>query len=106
MFENALVGVDGRQGGRDAIALASQLVLAGGKITLLHAHEGLMRPTHAATPGMVGEERAQARRMLEQASTAAGVSAELLEVESLRPGRALHERAEEQGADLIVVGSC
>lgn len=106
MFENALVGVDGRQGGRDAIALASQLVAPDGKITLLHVHDGVLRPTHAVTPGMVEEEREQAGRMLAQEASAAGLTADLLEVESLRPGRVLHERAEEQGADLIVVGSC
>ena len=106
MFENALVGVDGRQGGRDAIALASEMVGHGGKITLLHVHDGLLRPTHAVTPGMVEEEREAAGRLLEQESRTARVSARLLEVESLHPGRALHERAEEQRADLIVVGSC
>ncbi len=106
MFENALVGVDGRQGGRDGVALASALVGQGAKITLLHVHDGLLRPTHAATPDMVEEERRQAMRLLEQESAAAGISAELMEVESLRPGRVLHERAEEQSADLIVVGSC
>lgn len=106
MFQNAVVGVDGRQGGRDAVALASALVGQGAKITLLHVHDGLLRPTHAATPALVEEERQQARRLLEQESAAAGISAELMEVESLRPGRALHELAEQQGADLIVVGSC
>ena len=33
-------------------------------------------------------------------------TAELLSVESTSPGRGLHEQAEEQSADLLVVGSC
>lgn len=106
MFHNALVGVDGRQGGRDAVALASALVGRGAKITLLHVHDGLSRLTHAATPGTDAQEREKASRLLEQESTAAGISAELVEVESPRPGRVLHEQAEEHAADLIVVGSC
>jgi nucleotide-binding universal stress UspA family protein len=106
MFENALVGVDGRQGGRDAIALASQLTERGGRITLAHAHSGRLRPSRAVTPGMVGQERQSAGEMLEQERAATGISADLLEIESAHPGRALHQRAEEQQADLIVVGSC
>ncbi|HEX7609651.1 MAG TPA: universal stress protein, partial [Solirubrobacteraceae bacterium] len=37
---------------------------------------------------------------------AAKVEAELVAVEDATPGGGLHRRAEEQGADLIVVGSC
>ncbi len=106
MFENVLVGVDGRQGGRDAIALASRLARDSGKITLAHVHSGLLAPIHVATPGMVAQERETAGMLLEQERAAAGITAELLEIESLHPGRALHQLAEEHHADLIVVGSC
>lgn len=106
MFENALVGVDGKQGGRDAMSLASQLVGRGGKITLAHAHGGRLRPTHAVNRGVVEQERQGAADLLERERAAAGILADLLEIESAHPGRALHQRAEEQHADLIVVGSC
>jgi len=36
VFSNVLVGVDGRQGGRDAIALAKQLAAPDGQIALAH----------------------------------------------------------------------
>jgi nucleotide-binding universal stress UspA family protein len=36
VFSNILVGVDGRQGGRDAMALAEQLAAPGGRITPEH----------------------------------------------------------------------
>lgn len=36
MFINVLVGVDGRQGGCDAIALAEELAAPGARITLAH----------------------------------------------------------------------
>ena len=36
MFKQIVVGVDGREGGRDAVALAKLLVAAGGELTLAH----------------------------------------------------------------------
>ena len=106
MFKNVLVGVDGRPNGRDAIALASQLIDPDGKLTLAHVHSGKLRPSHAITPGMVAEEREASHNLLEQERAAADVTADLLSIESMSPGRGLHEQAEEQDADLLVVGSC
>lgn len=40
MFDNVLVGVDGRQGGRDAIALAKALASPAAKLTLAHVYGG------------------------------------------------------------------
>lgn len=40
MFNNALIGVDGRQGGRDAIALARQLARPQTALTLAHVYGG------------------------------------------------------------------
>jgi len=105
MFENVLVGVDGGQNGRDAIALALRLKGPDGELTLAHVHPGLLRATHAATPGMVDEERTSAASLLASERDAAGVDAKLVSIEALTPGRGLHEQAESQGADLLVVGS-
>ena len=44
MFENVLVGVDGRPNGRDAITLAGQLVDRAGTLTLAHVHSGGLDP--------------------------------------------------------------
>ena len=41
MFVKVLVGVDGLQGGRDAVALARILVAAAGEITLAHVYGGV-----------------------------------------------------------------
>ena len=106
MFKNVLVGVDGRPSGRDAIALASQLTNPDGKLTLAHVHSGNLRPSHAISPGLVREEREASHKLLERERTEAGVRAELVSIVSMSPGRGLHEQAEEQNADLIVVGSC
>jgi len=106
MFKKVLVGVDGRPGGRDAIALASQLTDPDGKLTLAHVHTGDLRPSHAIAPGLVREEREASHELLEQERGAADVKAQLISIVSMSPGRGLHEQAEEQNADLIVVGSC
>jgi nucleotide-binding universal stress UspA family protein len=106
MFKNVLVGVDDRQGGRDAIALATHLVDGAGKLTLLNVHSGVLRPVDAAIPGAVGAESERSHVLLEAERKRAGVEAELVSVISSSPGRGLHQQAEEQQADLIVVGSC
>jgi nucleotide-binding universal stress UspA family protein len=95
MFENVLVGIDGRAGGRDAAALASSLMASAGKLTLAYVHTS-----------EVEEEREDALKLLERERAAADVQADLVDVVSTSPGRGLHERAEAQGADLLVVGSC
>ncbi|MFI4984616.1 MAG: universal stress protein [Solirubrobacterales bacterium] len=106
MFKNVLVGVDGRPNGRDAVALASRLTDPDGKLTLAHIHPGGLHPSHAVTPGMVREEREASEKLLEGERAAAAVSAELISIVALSPGRGLHLQAEEQNADLLVVGSC
>ncbi|HEY5286743.1 MAG TPA: universal stress protein [Solirubrobacteraceae bacterium] len=106
MFKNVLVGVDDRQGGRDATALCTHLVAAEGKLTLLNVHSGVLRPVDAAVPGAVAAENERSHALLEAERERAGVQAELVSVVSSSPGRGLHQQAEEQQADLIVVGSC
>lgn len=94
MFKNVLVGVDGRANGRDAIALASQLVDPDGKLTLAHVHRD-----EAA-------EREHSHKLLEDERSGAAVTAELVSVAATSPGTGLHQQAKELGADLLVVGSC
>ena len=106
MFQNVLVGVHGRPNSPDAIALALRLMDSRGQLTLAHVHPGALRPSRAVTPGMVAEECEASERLLEEARAAAGVTARLESVVALSPSRGLHEQAELQAADLIVVGSC
>jgi nucleotide-binding universal stress UspA family protein len=111
MFENVLVGVDGDWGGADAIALGARLLAPGAGLTLVHVRHGAPPGAHAARAD--GPERASAEAggaaapepMLAKARAEAGVDAQLRTVDAASPGRGLHEQAERQGADLIVVGS-
>jgi nucleotide-binding universal stress UspA family protein len=106
MFKNVIVGVDGRANGRDAIALATRLADLAGKLTLAYVHSGSLRPVHAVTPGLVDLEREESHKLLQQERATAEVDAELVSVVATSPGRGLHQQAEEQNADLLVVGSC
>jgi nucleotide-binding universal stress UspA family protein len=106
VFDNVLVGVDGRAYGRDAIALAAQLAGSGGKLTLANVRAGEYQPLSAITPGLIAEERDASMELLERERAEVDVQAELVSVVSASAGAGLHRRAEEQGADLLVVGSC
>jgi nucleotide-binding universal stress UspA family protein len=94
MFKDVLVGVDGRPNGRDAIALARLLMDPGAELTLAFVHGD----------GQGASEEAD--RLLEQERAGAEVEATLLGVTAAKPGLGLHEQAERQKAELLVVGSC
>ena len=94
MFQQVIVGVEGRPGGRDAIALARLLAGSAVRLTLAHVHDGT--PAHAsASLALLEREREQA-----------DVDGELESVAASAPGRGLHELAQARDADLLVVGSC
>ncbi|HUB76786.1 MAG TPA: universal stress protein [Solirubrobacteraceae bacterium] len=107
MFENVVVGIDGSANGQDAIALAAALRAPGGKLTLAHVYTGELRPSTAITPGLAREEQDAAEQLLADARREAGAKdAEVVAVMAYSPGRGLHELAERENADLLVVGSC
>jgi nucleotide-binding universal stress UspA family protein len=105
VFENVLVGVDGRANGRDAIVLAQQLGDPGGRLTLAHVGGGGFDPAHVLGRGAAEKEREASQELLERERATAAVSAELVSVAAPSPGRGLHLQAERQRADLLVVGS-
>ncbi len=105
IFENVLVGVDGSSNGRDAVALALRLASSGAKLTLAHVRSGELDPFQALTPELLDEEREASVALLEGERSAGGVQAELTSIVAASAGSGLHRQAEEQGADLLVVGS-
>jgi nucleotide-binding universal stress UspA family protein len=106
MFDNVLVGVDGRPNGRDAIALAERLAGPDGALTLAHVHRDESNPLKAVQRELLREERATSQGLLAREMAAAQVRAQLASVVASSPGAGLHEQAERQSADLLVVGSC
>lgn len=105
MFKNLIVGVDGREGGRDAIALAYRLVDQDGELTLAFVYSSDARNWRGSTPAYDAAERESERELLEKARDEAGVKARLGWIGSPSAGRGLHELADAISADLIVVGS-
>ena len=77
MFTHIVVGVDGREGGRDAVALARLLVAVGGSLTLAyvvapdaHVHGGTSDAPEASDGG-------RAKALLEAVRGETGVDAHL-----------------------------
>lgn len=104
MYHNVIVGVDGHQGGRDAVALARLLAGPEANLTLAHVQARDLMTTEAYRLAFAGAS--SSKQLLEPEREATGVEAELASVAATSIGRGLHELAEARGADLLVVGSC
>ena len=105
MFKQIVVGVDGRAGGRDAIALARLLLAAGGELTLAHIVPGDAHAYRGASAAYEAPEAGRAEALLETEREETGVQAHLRWRGSSSVGRGLHELCELIGADLVAVGS-
>ena len=105
MFKHVIVGVDGNDGSRDAIALAQRLVEKDGELTLAYVFWGEAHVSRGSSPAYDAAEREQARELLEKSRDQAGIEAQLRWRGSSSVGRGLHELAEATGVDLLVIGS-
>ena len=105
MFNRVVVGVDGEEGGRDAIALAKSLLARGGELTLARIYAGDAYIYRGASAEYTAAERERARELLEKERSDAHVAARLRGRAASSPGRGLHELCESIDADLLVVGS-
>jgi nucleotide-binding universal stress UspA family protein len=107
VFKRIVVGVDGREGGRDALALAAALQrAAGGEIVAVHVYtydRSVLLDEARAVETVLQEDLLTT---LEGELRAVGVSGRPLVEHDPAPARALHAVAEREEADLIVVGSC
>jgi len=105
MFKHVIVGVDGGDGGRDAIALAKLLRGEEGELTLAYVYRRDPDAWRWSSGAYETAERERAQELLEQAREKAGLEAKLRWHGSPSVGRGLHELAEAIDADLLVVGS-
>jgi nucleotide-binding universal stress UspA family protein len=101
-FEDLIVGVDGRPGGRDAIALAKRLVAPSGRITLVHIYRSDSMLGRGATP----LERQEAEALVSRERETADLDADVVIHGDISAGGGLLSVAEQKAADLVVVGSC
>ena len=104
MFTNVLVGVDGRPGGRDAIALARQLAEPPPRLTLTHVYGGAWLIGRAAAL-ILAAGADSSEELLGREAAATAVQADLVSWPSRSVGRGLHELVELKQIDLLVVGS-
>lgn len=104
MFTSVLVGVDGKQGGRDAIALAKQLAGRNARITLAHIYGAGLMPGRGAAL-LLAAELEGSKRLLERERDAAAPGAGLIPYPQHSVGRGLHILAERAAADVIVIGA-
>jgi nucleotide-binding universal stress UspA family protein len=105
MFKTIVVGVDGREGGRDALALAKRVEdLAGGELVAVHIspYEPFPMPDMRLDVEAIGSEEAAA--LFRDQMLQAGIEARALVAAETSPARGLHRVADALGADLVVVG--
>jgi nucleotide-binding universal stress UspA family protein len=99
VFETIVVGVDGREGGRDALSLAVRLAdMSGASLVAV-------RNMSAGPPPFVKRSVQDARTQLADEVAYTGHAARVRVLGESSPARALHRVAEEDRAGLIVVGS-
>jgi nucleotide-binding universal stress UspA family protein len=104
VFSNVLVGFDGREGGRDALALARLLRGPAGQLTLAYVCNGSEVVWHGLSPEPESVARF-AHELLEKARDQGGSYTQTRWCQCPSIGKGLHQIAEEVGADLLVVGS-
>jgi nucleotide-binding universal stress UspA family protein len=106
MFSTVIAGVDGFDGGRDAVALA-RVLADGDGVTLVSAYPADTIPSRASLAGYETLMHDDALRILHAVRDEAGLAdtAALVAVPDASPARALQHLAHERDADLIVVGS-
>lgn len=106
VYKTIVVGVDGRQGGRDALTLASRLATTGGaEIVAVNAYPRDYFITRGAEDHYEAMLRDGAQDTLARELAASGVTARTVVIADESPARALHRAARDESGDLIVVGS-
>ncbi len=106
MFKTIVVGVDGREGGRDALHLAGRLALVnGGDLVAVRVLPFDYYVSRAGSPPFADLAEADARKAVQAELDAASLEARIQVVGDSSPARALHGIAEQHNADVIVVGS-
>jgi nucleotide-binding universal stress UspA family protein len=106
MFTKAIVGIDGLDGGRDAIKLAHQLTSpAGGELILANIFMESVFPARGSAGIFAGGSHRGSEDLLKAEREQAGIDAQICPYSASYVGRGLHELADTVGADLLVVGS-
>jgi nucleotide-binding universal stress UspA family protein len=105
MFKKVIIGDDGLAGGVDAVALAEALA-PDAELLLASTYPYDSVPSRFALLGFGNALREETTTSLSQAREAGGIpDARIVAIGDSSPSRGLHRLAEEEHADLIVIGS-
>lgn len=103
MFNRVLVGINGREGGQDALALARELRGDQSQLTLAYVYNG-EEALHGLSPEPDAVDRF-VNQLLDRARYQGGSYTQVQWRQCPSVARGLHEIAEAISADLLVVGS-
>lgn len=106
MYTSVVVGIDGTEGGRDAVAAAEVLAPEHTLLALAHVRVLEAPALRGYSAAFDAETREESRRLLAAEQERLATFAETLSVMGADVGAGLHDAAESRGADLLVVGSC
>lgn len=104
MFDNVVVGIDDPQAGRDALALARQLVSGDGSLLLVYVQRVAPVVDSEADAVFQVDERRSALERLASLRDEAQVDAQLLCIEAPSVAVGLHEAVRRHG-DLLAIGA-
>jgi nucleotide-binding universal stress UspA family protein len=105
MFENVVVGVDGYEAGRGAVALAGALVAGDGEIALVYVEVLQSKPTPEADTRADEEAQQFGLERLDRLRADMQLTAEVSRIESSSVRRGLDEFVAGRGGDLLVIGA-
>src|SRR5213596_1283654 len=104
MFRKVVVGMDGRESGREAIAFA-RAVAPGAELVLVRAFTYGTIGLLAQAAGWDDAVRESTLEALARAREEAGVDADVEAIADRSPARALQDAAARANADLLILGS-
>jgi nucleotide-binding universal stress UspA family protein len=104
MFDKVIIGVDGREGGHDAVELGRRLAADHAAITFAHIY-GMPTANRVSASALL-HEREAAKRLLSEEVRRTGLVAVPAAVHNWSAARGLHTIVEQRRAELLVVGSC
>jgi nucleotide-binding universal stress UspA family protein len=105
MFKRIIIGVEERDGGRDAIELAERAADRDAAMTLVNVCSNAPTTWRGSSPIYEAVELQHAQDVLTGLRQTTGIDATLRPVAAATPGRGLHMVAEDENADLLVLGS-